>query len=296
MLREKENQVSTGDMGSGTMEYILPYDTPLKPRCRPRYAVRMNEYPVEDNQYGCNCYVYEYEDINTHKMCKRLITNLPDEIFWEMVEFSQRSCSLMRKDEEHTDRRPAADYDDENGGWHSGVLDQAVYAQYRRSCEEDEPDMYDESILYGPLSNNPKSRNAQIRARSEIVDKATPQLSPLLRKTYEELFFLQKKEVDIADEEGVGSSAVTNRKNRLLKSMRDILIALGFIVPSKAELKAEKAAAEERNQRIDTEYSRQRKEAQEMELARQLTVLFYQENIPDRKALNEIEKELDDAA
>ena len=43
MLREKENQVSTGDMGSGTMEYILPYDTPLKPRCRPRYAVRMNE-------------------------------------------------------------------------------------------------------------------------------------------------------------------------------------------------------------------------------------------------------------
>ena len=131
---------------------------------------------------------------------------------------------------------------------------------------------------------------------SEIVDKATPQLSPLLRKTYEELFFLQKKEVDIADEEGVGSSAVTNRKNRLLKSMRDILIALGFIVPSKAELKAEKAAAEERNQRIDTEYSRQRKEAQEMELARQLTVLFYQENIPDRKALNEIEKELDDAA
>ena len=116
MLREKENQVSTGDMGSGTMEYILPYDTPLKPRCRPRYAVRMNEYPVEDNQYGCNCYVYEYEDINTHKMCKRLITNLPDEIFWEMVEFSQRSCSLMRKDEEHTDRRPAADYDDENGG------------------------------------------------------------------------------------------------------------------------------------------------------------------------------------
>ena len=53
-------------------------------------------------------------------------------------------------------------------------------------------------------------------------------------------------------------------------------------------LKAEKAAAEERNQRIDTEYSRQRKEAQEMELARQLTVLFYQENIPDRKALNEI--------
>lgn len=114
--------------------------------------------------------------------------------------------------------------------------------------------MYDESILYGPLSNNPKIRNAQIRAMSEIVDKATPQLSPLLRKTYEELFFLQKKEVDIADEEGVGSSAVTNRKNRLLKSMRDILIALGFIVPSKAELKAEKAAAEERNQRIDTEY------------------------------------------
>ena len=296
MLREKENQVSTGDMDSGTMEYILPYDIPLKPRCRPRYAVRMNEYPVEDNQYGCNCYGYEYEDINTHKMCKRLITNLPDEIFWEMVEFSQRSCSLMRKDEEHTDRRPAADYDDENGGWHSGVLDQAVYAQYRRSCEEDEPDMYDESILYGPLSNNPKIRNAQIRAMSEIVDKATPQLSPLLRKTYEELFFLQKKEVDIADEEGVGSSAVTNRKNRLLKSMRDILIALGFIVPSTAELKAEKAAAEERNQRIDTEYSRQRKEAQEMELARQLTVLFYQENIPDRKALNEIEKELDDAA
>ena len=73
MLREKENQVSTGDMGSGTMEYILPYDTPLKPRCRPRYAVRMNEYPVEDNQYGCNCYVYEYEDIHTHRMCKRLM-------------------------------------------------------------------------------------------------------------------------------------------------------------------------------------------------------------------------------
>ena len=45
MLREKENQVSTGDMGSGTMEYILPYDTPLKPRCRPRYAVRMNGKP-----------------------------------------------------------------------------------------------------------------------------------------------------------------------------------------------------------------------------------------------------------
>lgn len=106
MLREKENQVSTGDMGSGTMEYILPYDTPLKPRCRPRYAVRMNEYPVEDNQYGCNCYVYEYEDINTHKMCKRLITNLPDEIFWEMVEFSQRSCSLMRKDLRYEHQAP----------------------------------------------------------------------------------------------------------------------------------------------------------------------------------------------
>ena len=296
MLREKEDLMSTRDADSGTTEYILPYDTPLKPRCRPRYAVRMNEYPVEDNQYGCNCYVYEYEDIHTHRMCKRLITNLPDEVFWEMVEFSQRSCSEMRKEEEHADRRPAADYDDENGDWHGGVLDQAVYAQYRRRCEEYEPDVYDESVLYGPLSDNPKIRNAQIRAMSEIVNKAVSQLSPLLRKTYEELFFLQKKEVDIADEEGVGSSAITNRKNRLLKSMRDILVALGFVVPSKAELKAEKAAAAERNQRIDTEYSRQRKEAQEMELARQLTVLFYQENIPDRKALNEIEKELDDAA
>lgn len=90
MLREKEDLMSTRDADSGTTEYILPYDTPLKPRCRPRYAVRMNEYPVEDNQYGCNCYVYEYEDIHTHRMCKRLITNLPDEVFWEMVEFSQR--------------------------------------------------------------------------------------------------------------------------------------------------------------------------------------------------------------
>ena len=201
-----------------------------------------------------------------------------------------------RQEEEHADRRPAADYDDENGDWHGGVLDQAVYAQYRRRCEEYEPDVYDESVLYGPLSDNPKIRNAQIRAMSEIVNKAVSQLSPLLRKTYEELFFLQKKEVDIADEEGVGSSAITNRKNRLLKSMRDILVALGFVVPSKAELKAEKAAAAERNQRIDTEYSRQRKEAQEMELARQLTVLFYQEDILDGKALKEIEKELDDAA
>ena len=33
-----------------------------------------------------------------------------------------------------------------------------------------------------------------------------------------------------------------------------------------------------------------------MELARQLTVLFYQEDILDGKALKEIEKELDDAA
>ena len=50
MLREKENQVSTGDMGSGTMEYILPYDTPLKPRCRPRYAVRI--FPAAERGAG----------------------------------------------------------------------------------------------------------------------------------------------------------------------------------------------------------------------------------------------------
>ncbi len=296
MLKKEMKCVSKTDVESGIKEFILPFDTPLKPACYAKYAYKMHAYPVENNEYGCNCFVYEDEDPETHRKYKKLYTNMPDEMWHGLFEFSKKSCKSMRDDDEHADKRRIDDYEDGNGEWHGGIMDQIAYSQFIRSREENETEVYDESVLHGPLSNNHKIRNAQIRNMCDILDKAIGQFSPTLRKTYEDLFCLCRKEVDVAAEEDVGKSAITNRKNRLVNSIRDILLALGYVAPSKAELKAERKASEEREQRIAAAIQMQREDEMELIMARTLTALFYSEGVLDNDAVAQIEKELDEAA
>lgn len=102
--------------------------------------------------------------------------------------------------------------------------------------------------------------------------------------------------VDYADEEGVGESAITNRKNRLIAEVGNVFQVLGFMVPSKAELKAEEKANQERLARLEFMEKEYRKGKREIVLIRQLAKVFYENGCLDDVKMDEINEELDSAA
>ena len=296
-MKRKEIQYGIPNtVENGITEILLPYRTPLKPLVKAKYAKQWGTYPVEDSSYGCNCYVVEDYDTEAKVKYKKLYTNVPPEILKCMFDWDREETLYLRYQDENTDSRPVESYTDNNGGWHNGVWEEATYQEYQRSCEEDEPDVYDVSVLRGPLSDNHKIRNAQIRDMVEITRRALSQFTPTLRQTFEALFYQCRQEVDIAEEEGVGESAISNRKNRIIIQIRSILTSLGYIVPTKAELKAEKQAAQEREDRLEQSISIQRADERDRALAHRLTALFYQEGFVDQATMEKIEKEIEEAA
>lgn len=296
-MKRKEIQYGIpNNVENGITEILLPYRTPLKPLVKAKYAKQWGTYPVEDSSYGCNCYVVEDYDTEAKVKYKKLYTNVPPEILKCMFDWDREETLYLRYQDENTDSRPVESYTDDNGDWHNGVWEEASYQEYKRSCEEDEPDVFDESVLHGALSDNPRIRNAQIRDMSEIIRATLSQRTPTLCQTFEALFYQCRQEVDIAEEEGVGKSAVSNRKNRLISDITKALIANGYTVPTKAELKAEKQAAQAREDRLEQSMSIQRADERDRALAHRLTALFYQEGFVDQATMEKIEKEIEDAA
>jgi len=113
-MKRKEIKYGVSNVSKdGTTEILLPYDTPLKPQVRRKYAVRCGRYPVEDNIYGSNCYVYEDYDTETKVRYKKLYVNVPEIILNVMFSNDHRVCLKMRYDDENTDGRPLESYEDE---------------------------------------------------------------------------------------------------------------------------------------------------------------------------------------
>ena len=295
----KKKEIEYGvlrDAGDGIQEIFLPYNTPFKSPVKRKYGVSWQTYPVEDNDYGSNCYVIEQYDTEAKVKYKKLLVNVPPEILAVLSDSDRKETLDQRHQEEHTDFRPTQCYTDGNGDWHNGTLEDIAYERYKRASEEDELDVFDEAVLRGPLSDNPKIRNAQVRKMVEIVQKAIAHLPPTLRQTFDVLFCQCRLAVDVAEEEGVGKSAISNRKNRLIQKMSDIFTALGYVVPTKAELKAEKKAVLEREERLEQAMVKQREEERDKQLVREMITLFYNEGFTDRTTLERIERELDEAA
>lgn len=94
----------------------------------------------------------------------------------------------------------------------------------------------------------------------------------------------------------MAKSAVTNRKNRLIDQIVPVFESLGFVIPTKAEMKAERKVAEERNKQLDAELRQARAEERAIILARRLTDLFYNEGMMDEETKAEIDEELENAA
>lgn len=281
---------------NGQVSILFPYCQSFQPLRGIKYAHKREVYPVEDNEYGCNCLVMERYDVPSKRMIKQLMVDVPEEIIQMYREYDKETSSNMRKDDDHADKRPSSGYTDDNGDWHGGTMDEAAYADYMRSEEDPEEETFDAETLHGSLSDHANIKNAQIHEMCQIIATAIHSFPPQLQQTFEDLFGFCEKEVDVAHRDGVEKSAITNRKNRLIAGMREILVASGFAAPTKAELKAEKNAIEKRNQHLDEAYAKELEEAKEQKLAYELTELFYREGILDQKACEQIEKEIEEAA
>lgn len=295
----KKKEIEFGvprDAGDGVQEILLPYNTPFKSPVKRKYGIRWCTYPVEDNDYGSNCYVIEQYDTEAKIKYKKLLVNVPPEVLAVLFDSDREETLYQRYQEENTDFRPMECYTDGNGDWHNGTLEDIAYERYKRASEEDELDVFDEAVLRGPLSDNLKIRNAQVREMVEIIQKAIAHLPPTLRQTFDALFCQCRLAVDVAVEEGVGKSAISNRKNRLIQKMSDIFTNLGYVVPTKAELKAEKKAVLEREERLEQAMAKQREDERDKQLVREMITLFYNEGFTDKATLDRIEKELDEAA
>ena len=282
------------NVGDGVIETIYPYDTPFKPVGRSDYASRWGSYPVVKPEGG---YVVEAMDVATGRMVKKLYTNVPRKWMEFLSGTDNREVLSQRYVEEHKDWRDKPSQKDENGDWHYGAMDIAAYELYTREKNQpEEEEEYPEEQLCGMLSSNPKIRNAQVRYMRGIVRKALPFLTKKSLQTFYQLFNQCLREVDIARADGVEKSAVANRKKRLIEQIVPVFESLGFIIPTKEELAAEKKAAEERADRLKKELSAKRKEEREMKLIRRLTEIFYSGGLLDEATKVEIDEELDEVA
>lgn len=282
------------DVGNGIMETIYPYDTWFQPRVKYKYAKKWGSYPVKEPP---GAYVVEEMDIETGQMVKKLYTNVPDDVMAVLFQTDRKEAKAQRDQEEHMFWGAQTSENDENGDWHFGAMDIAAYEQYTH--EENQPEgekEFPDDQLCGRLSDNPIIRNAQVRYMCEIVRKVLPYLTKKNYQTFYQLFHQCLREVDIARAEKVAKSAVTNRKNRLIDQIVPVFESLGFVIPTKAEMKAERKAAEERNKRLDSEMREAQAEERAIILARRLTDLFYNEGMLDEETKSEIDDELENAA
>ncbi len=282
------------EVGSGIVETIYPYDTMFKPLVKYRYAKKWGSYPVKEPP---GAYVVEEMDIETGRMVKKLYTNVPDDVMALLFRTDRKEVKAQRVQEEHMFWGAQTSEKDENGDWHFGAMDIAAYEQYTRAENEPEDEAeVSESQLCGRLSDNPIIRNAQVRYMCEIVRKALPHLTKKNYQTFYQLFHQCLREVDIARAEKVAKSAVTNRKNRLIEQIIPVFENLGFVIPTKAEMKAEKKSVTERNNRLDAELREAQSEERAIMLAHRLTDIFYSEGLMDEETKAEIDEELENAA
>lgn len=273
------------DVGNGITATCYPYDNHFPLLGKYRYAKNWGSYPVQSPEGG---YVVEERDPESGQMMKVLYQNIPEEILAVLIQSDQAEFKAQRDLDERADKRDQSSRVDGDGNWHLGSLDQAAYEMYvREQNEPDEEESFDEVILRGALSTNPKIRNAQIRYMCEIIRMILPRLTKKNQETYHQLFHQCMKEVDIAEEEGVGKSAIANRRNRLIEEVIQVFKNLGFPIPTKAELKAEKKAAAQRATATEKQEKEQRADERERRLIRDLAEKLYQEGIIDAETKNQ---------
>ena len=282
------------DAGDGMTKTYYPYDTYFPIFGRYKYAQKWGSYPVKSPEGG---YVVEEMDLETGQMVKVLYLNVPEDIRAFLIQSDKGEFKAQRELDEHADKRDQSSRKDDDGNWHLGSLDQAAYDLYvREQNQPEEEETYNEAMLRGALSDNPRIRNAQVRYMCEIIHRILPRLTKKNHKTFYQIFYQCMKEVDIAEDEGVGKSAIANRKNRLIAEVIPVFENLGFLIPTKAELKAEKKAAERRAAAAEKQERERRADERELHLIHALTEKFYQEGFIDADIRDQIEEEIDEAA
>lgn len=296
------------ELEGGLIEVIVPYGTVIEPDARKRYAHRWGSYHTKDPRFGGDAYVYEDTDYDLGMRVKRVYMNVPLETMAVCCGNDGIEFKGQRDQDDHRDKRPLEGWEDENGNWHYGAESEAATLDEYFAGQEDahisqndaEKPEYPTEVLHGPLSDDYRIRSAQVKYMCGIVERAMEARSETLQRTFLALFHQRMQGVDYAEEEGVGESAITNRKNRLIAEVGKVFKALGFLVPSKAEVKAEEKAYQERMVGWQTHLAEidgeKRKEERETDLIRQLAKVFYENGCLDDVEMDEINEELDSAA
>lgn len=223
-------------------------ENPGKTIGRVSYARQWGSYGLEDGQY-----VYEVnEDDARHRHMKKVvIRGLPKEILDFLLESDAYDFRMQRYQSENRDNRNnRVRYvkQRENGKdedfYRLSPQDLDTYRVWFQDYTDDEdaqlsPDDVPTEVLRGMLSDSPSIRNAQIQDLKEIIQMAQPAFSKEDNDTFIRLFQMVLRGVEIADGEGVQENVVSNRKKRLMKKMAEVFAEVGYIVPTKAELKDE---------------------------------------------------------
>ena len=294
---------------NGLTAVTVPGDLYIRPaKGRDRYAKRWGSFVTNDPRFGPGSLVYYRYESDFDIYVKDVILEPPEEFLAALLDNDGVEFSAQRSGEEHGVGGQQDSGLDENGDYHCGALDKIAFENWYRGKDdpysilfedeetEEDADTIDEEKLIGELSDNPIIRNKQVRYMCGIINRAVEFLPEKNREVYYELFGQCMKAVDIAAEMNVGDSAISNHRSRIISKMGQVFTELGYSVPTKKELKAEKKAAQKREEEILRIEMEERAEQKEILLLRAMTVLFYEEGMLNIEEKEQLERELDEAA
>ena len=283
---------------NGMVTMVVPMSVKIDPaHGSVAEARRRASYLTDDRMFGKGSVVCISNHPSYGTEVQEVYMNVPPEVMEMLLSNDDAESSSQRKDNENCVYGNLDSSVDENGDYHCGVFDMVSYNAWdreNRNQEEEEP--LDESQLIAPFSDNYRIRNQQVRFMTGIIERAIYLLPPKNQNAYYMLYGQCMKGVDIADEWGVGKSAISNHNDRIIDKIGDVFREMGFQVPTKAELKAEKKAAEKRMEEIRRQQKEQHEDRLEIRLLRGVANVFYEEGMLDDEQYDFIEQGLDEAA
>lgn len=220
-------------------------------------------------------YAYSETNIDEGIHGYRILRDIPETLVSEMDKLDRDAALSERYARENRDYRYKEGVDD-GETYESDPLDCQVYRNYcaGQSQEPQDSPEPDTALILGPISDDPVIRHKQLMQLAVILEKEIEQFTPLMQDTYYNKYGECKTDTQIAKDRGKTSQSVSMANSRMIESIRKKLIEIGYEVPSKKEVDAQRKAWNAHMREVKKEQSRRYKESlgeiQEMEEAKRI--------------------------
>ena len=235
------------------------------------FARNWGSYPLKDGRY-----VYEEWSKVGRKLYvrKKAYGNVPGDVLEYLTKTDQKDTNSQRKNKDHADigsRYEDGEEDAETGEFHRSAMDRAAYQQWirkeSRDDEVDDPICPDELLKRHFVPGDNKVNNQRWQMRRQVVQQFVLKLTGKQKDTVNRYYGMCMTEAQIGKEDGIGKQAVSNILNEDVKpNLREAFTRLGIEVPTEEDLKAEAAAAKDREDARKEAEEERRKEEREMRM------------------------------